>query len=145
MSAQVVAVCMSEEKGVQKRPVEEGFIQENHGLAGDAHAGDWHRQVSLLADESAQKMRDQGVDIGPGDFGENLLTRGIDLLSLPLGARLRIGEVELEITQKGKECHTRCAIYHAAGSCVMPTEGVFGRVLHGGAVRPGSTIERCDS
>lgn len=142
--ARVLAVCVSERTGVQKRPVETAGLTVGHGIAGDAHAGDWHRQVSLLADESAQRMREAGAAIDPGDFGENLLTKGIRLFDLPLGARLRVGAALLEVTQIGKECHSHCAIYHAVGDCVMPREGIFCRVLEGGPVRPGDPVERVD-
>lgn len=141
-AAKVLAVCVSERTGVQKRPVEEAELVVGHGISGDAHAGDWHRQVSLLADESAQAMRDAGAAVDPGDFGENLLTAGISLADLPVGARLRVGATLLEVTQIGKECHTRCAIYHAVGDCVMPREGIFCRVLEGGPLRPGDPVER---
>ncbi|KAF0217262.1 MAG: hypothetical protein FD174_3370 [Geobacteraceae bacterium] len=137
----VVAVCMSLNKGERKTPVEQVQLQENHGIVGDAHAGDWHRQVSLLAIESIEKMRALGLDVTTGDFAENITTQGIDLPSLPLGTRLAVGETLLEVTQIGKECHTRCAIYHQAGDCVMPKEGIFARVVHGGMVRPGDNIE----
>jgi MOSC domain-containing protein YiiM len=118
------------------------MLIENHGLDGDAHAGDWHRQVSLLAMESIKKMQDKGLDVGLGDFAENLTTEGIELFSLPLGAKLRLGEEALgEVTQIGKECHNRCAIYYQAGDCVMPREGIFIRVLKGGPVKAGDLIE----
>ena len=137
---QVLNVCVSEKRGLQKRPVEEIRLIAGHGIEGDAHAGDWHRQVSLLADEDAQTMRDKGVTVQPGDFGENILTRGIDLARLAVGTVLRIADAELEVTQIGKACHTQCAIYDAAGTCVMPTNGVFCRVTKAGIVRPGDTI-----
>ena len=140
MSAQVVAVCISTWKGERKKPVSSVELRENHGIAGDAHAGDWHRQVSLLAMESIEKMRGMGLDVTCGDFAENITTRGIDLPALPLGARLAVGDTLLEVTQIGKECHTRCAIYHQAGDCVMPKEGVFARVLRGGNVRAGDGV-----
>jgi MOSC domain-containing protein YiiM len=111
-----------------------------HGIAGDAHAGEWHRQVSLLARESIAKMQKLGLDVTTGDFAENITTEGIDLPSLPVGTRLEVGEALLEVTQIGKECHTRCAIYYQAGDCVMPKEGIFARVLKGGIIRPGSPI-----
>jgi MOSC domain-containing protein YiiM len=142
MTAAVVSVCVSETKGVQKTPVETARVRVGHGIEGDAHAGDWHRQVSLLADESAQKMREKGLAIGPGDFGENLLTTGIELSDLPVGAVLRIGETVLEVTQIGKECHERCPIFYQAGDCVMPTEGIFARVVEGGVIKPGDPIEK---
>lgn len=138
----IVAVCTSPEKGMRKKNVEQGVLVEEHGLAGDAHAGNWHRQVSLLAMESIRKMRDQGLDVGPGDFAENLTTEGIDLPGLPVGTRLKIGpEALAEVTQIGKECHNRCAIYYQAGDCVMPREGIFVRVLRGGQVSAGDHIQ----
>ena len=134
--AQVIAVCVSPEKGQRKTPVASVQIQENHGIAGDAHAGEWHRQISLLARESIDKMRALGLDVTTGDFAENITTSGIDLVSLPIGSRLQVGQTVLEVTQIGKECHNRCAIYHQAGDCVMPKEGIFARVITGGTVRP---------
>jgi len=141
MTAEVIAVCISENKGERKTPVAEVEMQEEHGIVGDAHAGDWHRQVSLLAQESIEKMQRMGLDVDAGDFAENITTKGIDLPSLPIGTRLTVGGVLIEVTQIGKECHTRCAIYHQAGDCVMPKEGIFARVLHGGVVKPGDLIE----
>ncbi len=138
--ARVVATCISKNKGERKTPVEEVVLQENHGIAGDAHAGEWHRQVSLLAAESIDKMRALGLDVNSGDFAENITTSGIQLVSLPIGTRLQVGESVLEVTQIGKECHTRCAIYHQAGDCVMPKEGIFARVIIGGTVRPGDQV-----
>ena len=138
---QVVAVCISENKGERKTPVQAVELRENHGIVGDAHAGDWHRQVSLLASESIAKMRSLGLDVDSGDFAENITTSGIELVTLPIGTRLRVGETELEVTQIGKECHTRCAIYYQAGDCVMPKEGIFARVITGGMVRPGDRVE----
>jgi MOSC domain-containing protein YiiM len=135
--AQVLAVCISENKGERKKPVESVELRENHGIVGDAHAGDWHRQVSLLAQESIDKMRALGLDVSAGDFAENITTSGIDLISLPIGTRLQIGETLLEVTQIGKECHTRCAIYYQAGDCVMPKEGIFAKIISGGTIRPG--------
>jgi MOSC domain-containing protein YiiM len=138
--AQVLAVCISENKGERKKPVEAVELRENHGIIGDAHAGDWHRQVSLLAQESIDKMRALGLDVNAGDFAENITTSGIDLVSLPIGTRLQIGETLLEVTQIGKECHTRCAIFYQAGDCVMPKEGIFARVITGGTIRPGNSV-----
>ncbi len=140
MKAQVVAVNISEKKGEQKIPVASVELKENHGIVGDAHAGDWHRQVSLLADESIDKMRKLGLDLDYGAFAENITTRGIDLVALPIGTRFELGEALLEVTQIGKECHSRCAIYHQAGDCVMPKEGIFAKVLQGGEVQPGALI-----
>ena len=141
MNQEIVAVCSSRSKGERKANVGQGELRQGFGLVGDAHAGDWHRQVSLLALESIDKMRAAGLDVGPGDFAENLTTRGIDLYSLPIGTRLRIGkEAVLEITQIGKVCHDRCAIYHQAGDCVMPREGVFAVVLASGKVKTGDPV-----
>jgi MOSC domain-containing protein YiiM len=141
MPAEVVAVCISINKGERKTPVARVELEENHGIVGDAHAGEWHRQVSLLALESIEKMQRMGLDVDAGDFAENITTRGIDLPSLPIGTRLAVGDVLIEVTQIGKECHTRCAIYHQAGDCVMPKEGIFARVLRGGMVKPGDRVE----
>ncbi|MBC7962162.1 MAG: MOSC domain-containing protein [Steroidobacteraceae bacterium] len=137
----VKAVCISENKGERKKPVEAVELRENHGIVGDGHAGDWHRQVSLLAQESIEKMRKLGLDVNAGDFAENITTSGIDLVSLPIGTRLQVGEALLVVTQIGKECHTRCAIYYQAGDCVMPKEGIFARVISGGMVKPGDEIK----
>ena len=139
--AHVVAVCVSEKKGERKTPVDSVELRENHGIIGDAHAGDWHRQVSLLATESIDKMRALGLDVTSGDFAENITTSGIELVSLPIGTRLQVGETLLEVTQIGKECHTRCAIFYQAGDCVMPKEGIFARVITGGMIRPGDGVE----
>ncbi|MFZ5633820.1 MAG: MOSC domain-containing protein [Bacillota bacterium] len=137
----IVAVCTSPKKGMRKKNVGQGMLVEEHGLEGDAHTGSWHRQVSLLAMESIQKMKVQGLDVGPGDFAENLTTEGIDLLGLPVGTRLKIGpEALAEVTQIGKECHNRCAIYYQAGDCVMPREGIFVRIVKGGPVKVGHEI-----
>jgi len=140
MEGKIVAVCISESKGERKRPVPWITLQRDHGVSGDAHAGAWHRQVSLLALESIEKMRALGLSVSAGDFAENITTCGIDLVSLPVGSRLKIGAALLEVTQIGKECHTRCAIYHQAGDCVMPKEGIFAKVLHGGELKPGDRI-----
>jgi len=140
MTGKVIAVCISTNKGERKTPVAAVELREEHGIVGDAHAGPWHRQVSLLARESIDKMRALGLDVTTGDFAENLTTEGVDLLALPIGTRLSVGEAELEVTQIGKECHTRCAIYYQAGDCVMPKEGIFARVLRGGTVRPGDAV-----
>lgn len=139
--ASLVSINISSTKGVRKTPVKHATVGPE-GIEGDAHAGSWHRMVSLLAEESIQKMKDQGLDVSAGDFAENLTTRGIDLLALPLGTRFRVGaELVLEVTQHGKECHSRCAIYYQAGDCVMPREGIFARVAEEGAIAVGDTIE----
>ena len=142
ISQQIVAVCTSKKKGERKTDVGQAELQEGFGLVGDAHGGDWHRQVSLLAIESIDKMREAGLDVGPGDFAENLTTQGVNLYTLPVGTRLRVGDsVLLEMTQIGKECHDRCAIYHQAGDCVMPREGVFATVIKGGPAKTGDSLE----
>jgi len=138
----VVAVSTSDRKGVVKHNVPEGRLIADHGLEGDAHAQGGHRQLSLLALESIDKMRAQGADVNPGDFAENITTRGIAVEKLPIGAHLTVGpEAELVITQIGKACHAGCAIRELVGDCIMPREGVFARILKGGMVRPGDTIE----
>ena len=141
--AKVVAVCRSDKKGTKKQNIGKGVLQENFGMVGDAHADCCsHRQVSLLSTDSIEKMRGLGLDVHPGDFAENLTTEGIDLVSLPVGTRMSLGgEVVLEVTQIGKECHTRCAIYRQVGTCVMPEEGVFARVIRGGNVEVGDPVE----
>jgi len=140
--AEIIAVCTSGEKGEKKKNVGQGFLLADHGLEGDAHSGPWHRQVSLLARESIEKMRDLGLDVEPGSFAENLTTRGIDLVSLPVRTRLKIGSSAIgEVTQIGKECHQRCAIYYQAGDCVMPREGIFVKILQSGPVRSGDRVE----
>jgi MOSC domain-containing protein YiiM len=144
MTPAVVSVCISEAKGQRKTPVAAVELRENHGIVGDAHAGDWHRQVSLLATESIAKMRALGLDVTAGDFAENITTSGIDLVSLPIGTRLAVGETIVEVTQIGKECHTRCAIFYQAGDCVMPKEGIFAKVLRGGTITPGVPIRRLE-
>ena len=144
-AAKIVAVCMSKSKGERKDDIGQGDLCRGFGLAGDAHGGDWHRQVSLLALESIDKMRAVGLDVGPGDFAENLTTSGLDLSSLPVGTRLLVGvSALLEITQIGKECHDRCDIYHRAGDCVMPREGVFAIVLESGPVQVGDAVKISD-
>jgi molybdenum cofactor synthesis domain-containing protein len=136
----VVSVNLADAKGVQKTPQESVTLVAAHGIEGDAHAGPWHRQVSLLADESVDRMRLLGAEVEAGSFGENVTTQGIVVHELPVGVRLRIGHAMVEVTQIGKECHDRCAIYARVGDCVMPREGVFVRVLKGGVVRPGDEI-----
>lgn len=139
--AQVVSVCISEKKGTKKHPVAEISLRPHHGIAGDAHAGDWHRQVSLLANESVDRMRKEGLTLAAGDFAENILTEGLTLRTLPVGTVLRAGEVRLEVTQIGKECHNDCEIRRMTGMCVMPTDGIFAVVLNEGVIRPGDQIE----
>jgi MOSC domain-containing protein YiiM len=140
--AQIIAICTSKTKGTSKKTVPMAEAREDFGLVGDAHAhGHTHRQVSLLALESIQKMRDCGVDVGPGDFAENLTTRDIDIASLPIGSQLLVGDdIILELTQIGKQCHTKCAIFRQVGTCIMPKEGVFARVIRGGRINTGDAI-----
>jgi MOSC domain-containing protein YiiM len=137
-SFSILSINISDRKGVQKHPVSEAVLRSGHGIEGDAHAGDWHRQVSLLADEDIRTMRGKGVEIDYGDFAENITTRGVDLAGLPIGTRLSLGEAILEVTQIGKECHQGCAIFQAVGDCVMPRRGIFTRVLQGGAINSDS-------
>ncbi len=140
MTGKIRAVCISSQKGERKTPVPSVELRPDHGIVGDAHAGDWHRQVSLLAQESIDKMLQLGLDVSAGDFAENLTTEGINLLALAIGDTIQVGETLLEITQIGKECHTRCAIFYQAGDCVMPKEGIFAKVLKGGTIVPGNVI-----
>ena len=141
MSAYVVAVNISEKKGTIKHPVEQIILKINEGIQGDAHAGDWHRQVSLLAQESVDKMSAMGVEgLTPGIFAENITTANIDLASLPIGTRLQAGNALLEVTQIGKECQHHCQIYREIGMCVMPSEGIFARVIVEGTLCAGDEI-----
>lgn len=140
--ASVVAVCISEKKGTVKHEVPQIQVKKNHGIVGDAHAGDWHRQVSLLGSESVDKMKKVFPDISIGAFAENILTEGVTLYELPIGTRLRVGgSVLLEVTQIGKECHAGCAIRKQVGDCVMPREGIFTIVLEEGTIRAGDPVE----
>nr|WP_325213215.1 MOSC domain-containing protein [uncultured Oscillibacter sp.] len=139
--AEVVSVNVSEKKGTVKREVPEIRLKLRHGILGDAHAGDWHRQISLLAEESVDKMRALLPGLEPGAFAENINTRGIELKALPVGTRLRLGETVVEVTQIGKECHSDCEIKKRTGKCVMPTEGIFAVVVTEGTVRKGDKIE----
>lgn len=137
---EVVSINLSEKKTVRKTPGTEGVLIQDRGFEGDAHAGDWHRQVSLLAQESIDKMVAKGLDVAAGDFAENITTTGIDLVSLPVGTVVRIGDTVLEVSQIGKVCHTKCAIYYQAGDCVMPKEGIFAVVRTGGSVKVGDSV-----
>ncbi|SFH54111.1 MOSC domain-containing protein YiiM [Tindallia magadiensis] len=140
--AKVLSVNLSKETGVVKKPIEKGEFIESYGLKNDAHAGDWHRQVSLLGQESVDKIRKLGLvdNLEPGIFAENILTEGITLHELAIGTRLRIGETIQEVTQIGKECHHGCEIFQKVGDCVMPREGIFTKVLKGGIVKEGDEI-----
>ncbi|OGN96004.1 MAG: molybdenum cofactor sulfurase [Chloroflexi bacterium RBG_13_51_36] len=141
--AEIVTVCKSEQKGTRKKAVAEGVLKEDYGLVGDAHADCCtHRQVSLLAMESIDKVKRMGFEVRPGDFAENLTTQGVELFSLPPGTRISVGkDVLLEVSQIGKKCHSGCAIYQKIGKCIMPKEGIFARVIHGGRVRGGDRIK----
>jgi MOSC domain-containing protein YiiM len=146
MSGRIIAVCTSTDKGQAKIDVGRAQLQAGFGILGDAHAGDWHRQVSLLAAESIDEMRAHGLSLEHGAFGENLVVADFELGDLAIGDRLLVGSgVELEVTQLGKQCHTPCAIFHQVGTCIMPERGVFARVLSGGAVQSGDSIERAES
>jgi MOSC domain-containing protein YiiM len=137
----VLAVNVSEEKGTKKTNIQSCDLLKDFGLKGDAHAGPWHRQVSLLANESIEKMRAMGLKVGYGDFAENITTEGVDLVHLPIGTTIRVGNsVLLRVTQIGKDCHERCAIYYQVGDCVMPKEGIFAEVLSEGEVKAGDEI-----
>ena len=137
----VLGICVSEKRGTQKKEVNEAILKENWGIEGDAHAGDWHRQVSLLSFEKIEAFRERGADVDFGAFGENLIVEGYDLRGLPVGTRFRIGEAVLELTQIGKECHSHCEIYKKMGDCIMPREGVFTEVVKGGRIRKGDAVE----
>lgn len=137
----ITAICISENKGTQKHPVNQARLIEEFGLENDAHAGKWHRQVSLLNKEKIDDFRTRGAIVDDGAFGENLVVEGIDFKTLPLGTRYRSGDVLLEMTQIGKECHQGCAIFQTMGDCIMPREGVFCRVLHGGTLKVGDNLQ----
>lgn len=137
----IMAVCISEKRGTQKKNIEKVRLIENFGLEGDAHGGNWHRQVSLLSYEKVRAFEEKGISVEDGAFGENLLVEGFDFKNLPVGTRFRCGEVLLEMTQIGKECHSHCEIYQTVGDCIMPREGVFARVLHGGMIQIGDEME----
>ena len=138
----IVAVSIGHRKGVKKTNVQKCRLIVDKGLENDAHAGSWHRQVSLLAVESIARIKDKGLDVQPGDFAENITTKGLDLWKIPIGTLLKVGrQAVIEVTQIGKECHSRCAIYHQVGDCVMPRQGIFARVIKGGPIRPDDAIE----
>ena len=137
----IVSLATSKKKGTPKVPVESVQLIEDHGIEGDAHAGPWHRQVSFLAAESIEEARKRGLKVTFGDFAENVATEGVDWEKIPVGSQLSLGEsVQVEVTQKGKVCHNKCAIYYKAGDCIMPREGIFARVLKGGKIRCGESI-----
>jgi len=137
----IISLNISREKGVNKEPVESVELQVDHGIVGDAHAGDWHRQVSLLAEESINFMRNKGLELEPGAFAENITTEGIELATLPIGTRLGNGQVVLEVTQIGKKCHKGCAIFKQVGDCIMPREGIFTKVIVPGTLRQGDSLD----
>lgn len=137
----IKAVCTSEVKGVQKSETSSIELRPDWGIQDDAHAGKWHRQVSLLGYEQIERFKEMGADVVNGSFGENVIVEGFDLKNLPIGTRFRSGDVLLELTQIGKQCHAHCAIYHKMGDCIMPREGVFCRVIEGGTLRPGDVLE----
>jgi len=137
----IVSIAISKKKGTRKKQVLEADLIKNFGIRGDAHAGPWHRQVSFLSSESIDSARESGLNVTFGDFAENIATKGIDWKNIPIGTRVHLGNlVKVEITQIGKECHNKCAIYYKAGDCIMPREGVFARVLAGGKIRCGDTV-----
>lgn len=144
-NGRILAISVSKKKGTQKSNIDNALLIENYGIEGDAHAGNWHRQVSLLAEESIEKIRQLGLDtVMPGNFAENITTKNFDLLDLKIEDRIQLGETILEITQIGKECHSRCAIYNAVGDCVMPREGIFAKVLRGGKIKINDSIIKLD-
>ncbi len=136
----IIAICVSEKKGTQKTETDHAELKENYGILGDAHAGNWHRQVSLLSLEKIEEFRQKGAHVAFGAFGENLVTEGFHLSQMSVGTCFQIGEAVLKLTQIGKECHSHCEIYKVMGDCIMPREGVFARVLKGGVIRPGDEI-----
>ena len=137
----IKGICISEKRGTAKHEIEEAILAKDWGIQGDAHAGHWHRQVSLLSYEKIEEFRKKGADIGLGAFGENLIVSGYDFRSLPVGTRFRCGDAILEMTQIGKECHSHCEIYNRMGECIMQREGVFAVVLEGGTIRKGDNLE----
>ena len=140
----IKGICISEKRGTAKHEIEEAILAKVWGIQGDAHAGHWHRQVSLLSYEKIEEFRKKGADIELGAFGENLIVSGYDFRNLAVGTRFQCGEAVLEMTQIGKECHSHCEIYKRMGECIMPREGVFAIVLHGGTIRKGDLLERIE-
>ena len=140
----IKGICISENRGTAKHEIEKAILVKDWGIQGDAHAGHWHRQVSLLSYEKVEEFRKKGADIEPGAFGENLIVSGYDFRNLAVGTRFQCGEAVLEMTQIGKECHSHCEIYKRMGECIMPREGVFAIVLHGGTIRKGDILERIE-
>ena len=140
----IIGICISEKRGTAKHEIEEAILAKDWGIQGDAHAGHWHRQVSLLSYEKIEEFRKKGADIELGAFGENLIVSGYDFRNLAVGTRFQCGEAVLEMTQIGKECHSHCEIYKRMGECIMPREGVFAIVLHGFTIRKGDLLERIE-
>ncbi|MBM7558371.1 MOSC domain-containing protein [Marinitoga litoralis] len=140
LNSYVVSINISRKKGVTKEPIEYAILKENWGIEGDAHAGNWHRQISMLSEESIDKMRKYGYELNYGDFAENITIKNGDIYKLPIGTKVKIGDTLLEITQIGKECHTSCAISQTIGKCVMPLEGIFLKVLKGGKIKVGDEV-----
>ncbi len=140
---EVMGICISKKRGTAKVEVDEANLIEDFGIEHDAHAGNWHRQVSLLSFETREAFKARGAKIDDGAFGENIIVSGIDLIHLPVGTQIKSGDVLLEVTQIGKECHSHCEIYHRMGECIMPTNGIFTRVLHGGTLKKGDQIQVC--
>lgn len=140
---EIMGICISEKRGTAKVEVDEANLIEDFGIEHDAHAGNWHRQVSLLSFETREAFKARGAEIDDGAFGENIIVSGIDLIHLPVGTQIKSGDVLLEVTQIGKECHSHCEIYHRMGECIMPTNGIFTRVLHGGKLKKGDQIKVC--
>lgn len=137
----LIAICVSEKKGTAKSRVDSAMLQKDYGVKGDAHGGNWHRQISMLGLEKIEDFKKRGAEVDFGAFGENLIIEGFDLRAMPVGTRFRIGEATVEMTQIGKECHSHCAIYHMVGDCIMPREGVFAKVIQGGTIHPGDEVE----
>ncbi|MDA3811548.1 MAG: MOSC domain-containing protein [Spirochaetaceae bacterium] len=134
----ILSINISDKKGIEKKPVGEADLKIDHGIMGDAHAGNWHRQISMLAVEDINKMRALGLELDYGDFAENITTEGIELASLPIGTKIELGDSIVEVTQIGKECHHHCSIYQRAGDCIMPRKGIFVKVLHNGHIKKGT-------
>lgn len=140
-AGKIVSIAVSKKKGTRKKVIDKVMVVENHGIENDAHAGDWHRQISFLSSESIELAKSEGLEVTYGDFAENFATSGIEWTKVPVGTKVKLGpSVEIEITQIGKECHNKCAIYYQAGDCIMPKEGIFARVLSGGEVSSGDSV-----
>ncbi|WP_304205789.1 MOSC domain-containing protein [Fusobacterium perfoetens] len=141
LKGEIKAVCISEKKGTDKKNIHECEIIEGFGLKNDAHGGNWHRQISLLSYEKIEDFKKRGGEVIDGSFGENLIVSGLDLVNIPIGTRLKINDIVLEVTQIGKECHSHCEIFKKVGDCIMPREGIFAKVISGGIIKEGNIIE----